>query len=210
MKKSIPTPELGTRPCDGISSEGPFTPASGSEQFRIPALYTMDDGTIVAAADARWNTHADGCGLDTIVSVSEDNGRSWRYTFANYLGDNGNRMNRYSTAFIDPLVAVKGDTIYLMVDLFPGGVALNSSAYRPEPSIGYDKEGKLLLRAYDSPAYDYYLGDFRADGTAEIFHKNGSPVAGYTADRWFNLFYNGNEISNLFYYTASHRPASST
>ncbi len=208
MAKYIPTNEIGEKPCDGFSDRMPFDPASGSAQFRIPAVVTMDDGTIVAAADARWNTHADGCGLDTMVSVSEDNGRTWRYTFANYLGDNGNRMNPYSTAFIDPLLAAKGDTIYLLIDLFPGGVALNSSAFRPEPSIGYNKDGKLLLRYYDSPDYRYYLGDFDETGTARIFREDGTPVDGYTADRWFNLYWQKKEISNLFYYTSPYRVVS--
>ncbi|MBQ2278478.1 MAG: exo-alpha-sialidase, partial [Clostridia bacterium] len=120
MPYNIPSNERGVKPDDGICTGNPFVPASGSDQFRIPALVTMNDGTVVAAADARWNTHADGCGLDTIVSVSEDNGKTWRYTFANYLGDNGNRMNRLSTTFIDPLLTVHGDTICLLVDLFPG------------------------------------------------------------------------------------------
>ncbi len=210
MNFNIPSNEHGMKPPDGICLDNPFVPASGSSQFRIPAMVTMDDGTIVAAADARWNTHADGCGLDTIVSVSEDNGKSWRYTFANYLGDNGNHMNRLSTTFIDPLLAVRGDTIYLMVDLFPGGVALNSTKYRPEPSTGYNEYGKLLLRYYDSPAYDYYLGDFDESGTAYLFRKDGTGIEGYTADRRFNLYWHGQEISNLFYYTSPYRVASTS
>ena len=207
---NIPSDERGVKPCDGICADNPFVPESGSSQFRIPALVTMGDGTVVAAADARWNTHADGCGLDTIVSVSDDDGKTWRYTFANYLGDNGNRMNRLSTTFIDPMLTVRGDTIYLMVDLFPGGVALNSTKYRPEPSTGYNEDGKLLLRYYDSPAYDYYLGDFGEDGFAQIYRKDGTAIAGYTADRWFNLYYKGREFSNLFYYTSPYRTASTS
>lgn len=207
---NIPSNERGVKPDDGVCAGNPFVPASGSDQFRIPALVTMNDGTVVAAADARWNTHADGCGLDTIVSFSEDNGKTWRYTFANYLGDNGNRMNRLSTTFIDPLLTVHGDTICLLVDLFPGGVALNSTKYRPEPSTGYNEDGKLLLRYYDSPAYDYYLGDFDESGTANLFRRDGTVIEGYTADRWFNLYWNGREISNLFYYTSPYRVVSTS
>jgi len=210
IQYNIPSDERGVKPCDGICADNPFVPESGSSQFRIPALVTMDDGTVVAAADARWNTHADGCGLDTIVSVSGDNGKTWRYTFANYLGDNGNRMNRLSTTFIDPMLTIRGDTIYLMVDLFPGGVALNSTKYRPEPSTGYTEDGKLLLRYYDSPDYHYYLGDFDENGTANLFRKDGTPIAGYTADRWFNLYYKGEILSNLFYYTSPYRTASTS
>ena len=34
-----------------------------------------------------------------------DKGDNWNYTFANYLGDNGNVWNNASTAFIDPAMA---------------------------------------------------------------------------------------------------------
>ena len=93
----------GTRPEDGTTKEQPFwTGTGGSQKFRIPCLVTLDDGTLVAACDARWTTYADGGGLDTIVSYSKDNGATWNYTIANYLGDNGNVWNGASTAFIDP------------------------------------------------------------------------------------------------------------
>ena len=47
----------------------------GSNSFRIPALVTLGDGTLVAAADARWNTTYDGGGLDTVTGVSRDGGK---------------------------------------------------------------------------------------------------------------------------------------
>ena len=84
----------------------------------------------MAAADARWDTTGDGGGLDTIVSRSS-NGTEWYYTFANYLGDNGNTHNGGSTAFIDPVLATDGETIYMLVDLFPAGYALNSANNQP-------------------------------------------------------------------------------
>ena len=99
----------GTKPANGTTTGEPFPQGTGgSNSFRIPALVTLSDGTIVAAADARWNTTYDGGGLDTIVSHSTDNGANWSFTFANYLGDNGNTYNgSMSTAFIDPALAVK-------------------------------------------------------------------------------------------------------
>ena len=203
----IPNTVIGSRPDDGVSAEKPFDPiATGSAQFRIPAAITLSDGTIVTAADARWNTCADGCGLDTIVSVSEDNGKSWRFTYANYLGDNGNSVNVYSTAFIDPCLLAKDDVIYLLVDLWPGGVALNSSKYRPVPSTGYDENGRLLLRTYATDSYDYRLGESDGDGMAKIVHISGEEVPDYTVDRWFNLYWRGKPIhSNLFYFTSPYR-----
>lgn len=59
----------GVKPKDGMTKEQPFwSGTGGSSQFRIPCLVSLDDGTIVAGCDARWNTIADGGGLDTIVS----------------------------------------------------------------------------------------------------------------------------------------------
>ena len=203
----IPNTVLGIRPDDSISYGRPFDPeATGSAQFRIPAVITLSDGTIAAAADARWNTAADGCGLDTIVSVSEDGGCSWRAAYANYLGDNGNSVNVYSSAFIDPCLLAKDDVIYLLVDLWPGGTALNSSKFRPVPSKGYDENGRLLIRGYTDREFHYRLSDFDENGWAKIVHINGTEVPGYTVDRWFHLFWNGkNTGSNLFYYTAPYR-----
>ena len=112
---------MGTKPANGTTERNPFVQGTaGSNSFRIPAMVTLNDGTIVAAADARWNTTYDGGGLDTIVSYSKDNGANWNYTFANYLGDNGNEYNGSgSTTFIDPALATDGRTVYMLVDLYP-------------------------------------------------------------------------------------------
>ena len=85
--------------------------------------------------------------MDTAVSRSTDNGATWSYTVANYLGDNGNRFNRDSTAFIDPALLADGDTIYLACDLLPAGLAVANAARYPAKagSTGYDTNGNLLL-----------------------------------------------------------------
>ena len=116
----------GVKPQDGTTKEQPFwSGTGGSTRFRIPCLVSLDDGTLVAGCDARWNTSLDGGGLDTIVSRSTDKGKTWHYTFANYLGDNGNTHNNNSTTFIDPAMATDGEKVYMIADLFPAGYALN-------------------------------------------------------------------------------------
>ena len=43
--------------------------------FRIPAIVTLDDGTLVAAADARWqswDSTDDNGNIDTVVSYSKE------------------------------------------------------------------------------------------------------------------------------------------
>lgn len=193
------------KPSDGTTSGQPFAAGTaGSQYFRIPAMVTLDNGTIVAAADARWDTTRDAGGLDTIVARSSDNGANWNYTFANYLGDNGNTHNTASTTFIDPALATDGSTIYMLVDLFPGGVALNSSNQEPEAAAAFDDAGRLKLAERDSEDYSYYLGAF-ADGSAQIYNADGTAVDGYTVDEYFNLYQGDTKVSNLFFSDALYR-----
>lgn len=196
---------VSDKPSDGTTSGQPFAAGTGgSQNFRIPAIVTLDDGTIVAAADARWNTSADAGGLDTIVARSSDNGANWNYTFANYLGDNGNTYVKESATFIDPALATDGSTIYMLADLFPGGVALNSSNQKPEAAAAFDEQGRLKLAQSGSSDYSYYLGEFE-NGRAQIFDANGNAVDGYTVDEYFNLYQGEDEVSNLFFSDAPYQ-----
>ena len=179
--------------------------AQGSNTFRIPALVSLDDGTIVAACDARWTTYADGGGLDTIVAYSTDYGSSWTTLLANYLGDNGNTWNPASTSFIDPALATDGSTVYLVADLFPAGYALNGANHAPSAGhTGYTEEGYLSLRAAgagatDTASYTYYLKD------GQIWQENGTPVDGYTVDGKFNITGTG-VYTNLFCADSPYQP----
>lgn len=187
--------EMGTKPADGTTPGNPFPQGTGgSNSFRIPAMVTLNNGTLVAAADARWNTTYDGGGLDTIVSYSTDNGANWNYTFANYLGDNGNTYNgSSSTAFIDPALATDGETVYMLCDLYPYGVALNGSDNTsPSTAVGFNSDGTLMLAASGSFTYNYYLKD------GQIYDSSNNVVSGYTVDAHFNITGNGYD-TNLFF-----------
>ena len=200
MLKRIEAIAMGDKPANGSTVGQPFPAGTGgSHSFRIPAMVRLGDGTLVAAADARWNTCYDGGGLDTVVSRSEDNGKTWNYTFANFLGDHGNAYSGKASCFIDPSLAVTADdTIYMLCDLYPGGVALNGEKeVWPCAEVGFNAEGKLLLTddGYDNEnaVYDHYL-----DGNM-IRDKAGNWVEGYSVDPWFNLYYKDAPVSNLFF-----------
>ena len=189
----------------------PFTPetiitlpdgtTTKSQSYRIPSMVTLADGTIVAAADIRWNTTFDGGGLDTLVARSTDGGANWSYTVANYLGDNGNVYNGgMSTTFIDPnlLVAADGQTVYMLVDLYAYGVALNGdgSHIQPVADTGFDANGNLKLSNNEHYSYDYYLKD------GNIYNSLNKVEEGYTVDPYFNITYTQNgetKQSNLFF-----------
>ena len=206
---TVPTKD---KPANGTLTNGqpfPVTDANGSAYcYRIPGIVTLADGTVVAMADQRWNTYIDCGGLDTILSVSHDNGKTWEYTYANYLGDNGDIYNQWSTTFIDPAIATDGETVYMIADLFPAGVSTWAAGYASQAgSGGFNAAGKLMLRdlagdtykygnssekaAYISMAtsrsYDFYL-DPNEDGTYTIRRESDdSAVAGYTVDAMLNI-----------------------
>ena len=192
---SAPTTNLTT-------SGSPFQKGTGeSTSFRIPALVTLSDGTLVAAADARWNTTFDGGGLDTMVAISQDNGATWTHSFANYLGDNGNVYNgSSSTCFIDPALAVRttdaGDTIYMLCDLYPYGIALNGSGNTaPSTAVGFTAEGYLKLDYNGQGTFGYYLKDGKIYSAA----TNGV-INNYSVDEHFNLTSTAyGTDTNLFY-----------
>ena len=180
-----------------------------SDSYRIPSIVTLADGTVVAAADIRWNTTYDGGGLDTLVARSTDGGKTWSYNVANYLGDNGNQYNPQSTTFIDPnlLVAADGQTVYMLVDLYAYGVSLNGlwgEYSQPAADTGFDTNGNLKLSDDDHNNYNYYLKD------GKIYNSSNEVVEGYDVDPYFNVTYTQNgEIrqSNLFFADSPYKVA---
>lgn len=194
----------GTKPADGTTEGQPFPSGTGgSQNFRIPGIVTLDDGTLVASADARWNHGGDACGLDTIVSRSTDNGANWNYTFANYLGDYGNNYHANSTAFIDPAITTDGENIYMIADVWPGGYAINTAPNRPLQGNEFDEDGNLRLSGDNRKTYAYHLERNMAEDADEnsyyVIKENvsGDIVAGYTIDAYFNIT-EGSDKTNLF------------
>lgn len=187
---------LGSRPSDGINTGQPFLPGTGgSENFRIPCLVTLDDGTLVAAADVRWDTEMDGGGMDLIVSRSEDGGATWHYTFPAYLGDNGNVCNPDSTTIMDPALITDGKRLWLLGDLFPAGYSLTTACTThafSDPRTGFDEKGRLLL-SRDGEHFDHILED------GSILAPDGSAIPGVTVDGSFDIFENGGYAGNLFF-----------
>ena len=183
-------------PAGGVTVGQPFARGTGgSVNFRIPALITLSDGTLLAAVDARWDHAGDACALDTIVSYSTDNGETWNYSFANFFNDSTNAKNLNATAFIDPVMtAGNDDTVYLLVDLFPGGIGLNTAPAVPAASTGYteiDGVQRLMLYTRTSgqtdSGYDYYVGDF-VDGFAPVYAADSSTGAAYYVDAHYYLY----------------------
>lgn len=180
-----------------MEEDQPF--ASGtldSQNFRIPALVTLSDGTLVAAADARWNHTQDGQNTDTMVAVSDDNGQSWKVSLVNYFADTEDTQQSGAASFIDPALVAVGDTVYLLVDVLPGGVDdLNDC----KEGTGYNEDGYLKLSNNNGSSYDYYVGDFGTGGYAPVMSSTGETE--YAVDERYDLY----TVSDGKYTAVSYR-----
>ncbi len=70
-----------------------FTPGdAGSSNYRIPAIITAADGSLVTVTDKRWNHAGDlAAKIDPVVRRSTDSGKTWSdpLVIANFGGPNG-------------------------------------------------------------------------------------------------------------------------
>lgn len=190
-----------SKPADGTTQGRPFVSDNPSHWYRIPSMVTLDDGTVVAAADARWDGGMDGGGNDVITARSTDNGDTWSYTWAGYYGDNGNVFSKASTSYCDSNIATDGKTLYMLSTFFASGVAINGTSANAQPSkdTGLDSQGRLLL-ARNGGDYDYYVGAVGADGYASIYRSSDSTVvSGYKVNGEFELFKHDAYVGCVWY-----------
>ena len=60
MAVGVSAVEISQKPANGNTVGQPFAPyTGGSQNFRIPGIVTLDNGTLIAACDARWNHSGD-------------------------------------------------------------------------------------------------------------------------------------------------------
>lgn len=218
FKKTEVEPDMAQTVFKGTSQNQPLVREDTNSQFRIPALYTLSNGWIVAACDIRWTTTADSpANLDTIVSVSKDGGETWDWEVVNYFADFPSTVNSSASAsFIDPaIVQTANGDVWLLVDAqaphVNGGKIGN----------GFDGEGRLQIskspvngdysmdNAHDNNlhgyTFDYYVDINNADAGAD-YTVDGKTVklwpicaneddheTGYYVDAFFNTYYDHDE-----------------
>lgn len=198
------TVESGAGKQSGTSEGNPFTPGQPSEQYRIPQIVTLDDGTLVAQADARWNGGMDGGGNDSMVAYSTNGGATWNWQLVTYYPDNGDVFDPSSTSICDSALATDGKTVYSLSTFFPAGYAINSASAdnRPVADTAFDGDNRLRLSRTGESGYGYYidLNTLYTSGTAQVYSNVGTPVSGYTVDQEFYLYKDGqNTHETLFY-----------
>lgn len=187
-----------------VAYEQPFAPGTyDCENFRIPSIITLNDGSVLAAADLRYGHGSDSPGnLDTLIAKSADGYTGWEYVSPNYFADYAHGYGTYgdnSASFIDPaMVQDSNGTIYLIVDAFPSG----GGAWTCKPGTGhvtYQGKERLALtddhnNMKDIEAFNYVVGDYRTGvfgdhEFAPIINRRTGEETGYFVDREFDIFH---------------------
>lgn len=185
---------------DKIIYEQPFNNKEfKSEQNRIPSLYTLNDGSVIAGADMRYGHGQDSPNnIDIAVAVSKDGYTDWQYTMVNHFDDYADTVTeKASASFIDStIVQTKNGRIFMLVDADPSGCGYLQS----KTGSGYaeiDGKKRLLLtkgkHGDKLSSFGYYVGDYE-DGMATVFLREDSAPTEYSVDREFRLYKNGEAI----------------
>lgn len=202
----------GEAPKGTEATSQPFSSeATGSQHFRIPSLYTLDNGWIMAASDIRWATNTDSPqNLDTIVSISKDNGQTWEWEVINYFADmTESTTSTASASFIDPsVIQDSSGTVHMVVDACPSYVGLMGGNQMGRESTGFDDQGRLLVAKATAgtyapktvSSYTYYVDLNNTNGLAEVGSYNGEDIVLYPicsqdgtvtdtwVDAWLNVY----------------------
>lgn len=192
---------MGTVTFAQTSYEQPFASGTmGSKTYRIPAIYTLNDGSVIAAADMRYDHGSDSPNnIDTLVAISEDGYLSWNYNIVNKFDDYADNLtNKYSASFIDTAIVQSKttDRIFMITDAWTsfGGY---QTAKKGTGFTTINGESYILLTTGsvndDIDTFDYYIGKID-NGFAPVIKLSDNSVTEYTVDAEYNLYKNGNAV----------------
>ena len=185
---------------DTVVYEQPFDAGVlGCERLRIPALLTLNDGSVMAAADLRYNHGSDSPqNIDTVVAVSKDGYTGWKYAVPNHFDDCADgATDKNSASFIDPALIQSKSTgrIFLVTDVFPSGGGY-PTAKTGTGFVTVDGVKRLALTDSDNISsfknFNYYIADYE-NGFAPVLTLSGEKTA-YTVDTEYRLYKNGEAV----------------
>lgn len=126
-----------------------------SANYRIPAMVTAADGTLVASIDQRKTTAADYGDIDLMVRRSEDKGETWSEPIM--LTDLPAGGSNHSFIIDSELLVSADGTIYCLVDMFPESQALMNYGLLKAGSGYKEVDGKKYMILYDADKNEYTL-----------------------------------------------------
>ncbi len=183
----------------------PYAPGTAnSKLFRIPAIYTLRSGRIIACADIRYgNGTDDPANIETAIRYSDDNGASWSdVKFVNHFDDmedeDHNEAIPTSASFIDAAIGEFEDNVVIHVcDACPAYMGLWSAGTYGKGNGFID--GHLAIcdktRAdnaestkLDKEHYPYYVGDFDGGYAPVLKFSDNTNYNGYYVDEDYNVY----------------------
>lgn len=184
------------------SYEQPFNPGTeNSKTFRIPSILTLNDGSVLAAADARYDHGADSPqNLDTVVSKSKNGYTGWTSTVVNYFDDYPDGVsNKNSASFIDPvMVQTSTGRVILIVDAFPSGGGAWTKNNKGTGYITLNNECYLALTNTDNnqksiDEFEFYIGKFNGS-MATVYDRDTKEATAYSVDKEYRLYKDGQPL----------------
>ena len=181
-----------------VTYDQPFEEGQlGSERYRIPAILTLNDGSVLAAADMRYGHGSDSPNnIDVVVAKSADGYTNWEYNIINHFDDYADSETATASAsFIDSAIIQSKET---------GRIFIVSDAWTSEGGYPTAKKGtgfttvngeKHLLLTTGTvndklDTFEYYIGDY-TDGFAPVVKLADGSATGYTVDVEYNLYKDG-------------------
>lgn len=180
---------------------------AGSDLFRIPAMITLKNGSLLTSADIRYGFGSDSpANIDTGVSWSADNGKTWSEInvvnhFSDFEDKSSDRVIAASASFIDSALLQSSEgTVFLVCDACPAFIGsaaarLNGNGYIDGKIVLCDKttETEPESGSLTKEAYPYYIGGFE-NGFAQVkYFKDSSCYNGYYVDEEYNLYQKKND-----------------
>lgn len=171
----------------------------GSETFRIPAIITLNDGSVLAGADIRYSHGLDSPNNNEVfIARSKDGYADWNYKTVFYFDDYADGItDTASASYIDSALiqSEKTGRIFMVTDAQP-----SSCGYlQAKQGSGFiELEGKkhMLLTDGDNTdeinTFGYYVGEFE-NGFAVVYEKSGSETD-YSVDEELNLYEDGKPL----------------
>ena len=183
------------------SYDQPFARGTmGSSEYRIPAILTLNDGSVMAAADMRYGHGQDSPNnIDTLVAVSKDGYTNWEYTVVNHFDDYADGVtDKASASFIDSALAQSKETgrIFIVTDAWTsfGGYP---TAKKGTGFTTINGEKYMLLTTGsvndDLDTFEYYIGKM-SNGLAPVLKLSDGSDTGYAVDAEYNLYKNGEAV----------------
>lgn len=172
-----------------------------SFNYRIPALTTTADGTVIAAADQRNMHWSDWGNIDTVIRTSSDKGKTW----GDVIDVLDLKSQPYDTGMqsafaIDPvMVSDDKGSVWMMIDMFPESTGFGSA----KKGTGYVKvDGKDYLALYDKDNNVYTVREegyvYDSEGNKTAYQVNQDVTFDNAFHNIGDLYENGEYVGNIY------------